>query len=186
MKYLRKVFWRLKAKLGSYRAGGQIVFGKTKIKVPLACAGNKGTIIIGDKSSFGDKYAPMSGDGRILLQARERATDITIGLNTSFSNNVSMIARESISIGNDFLCGDGVRIMDSDFHEVAPEQRLIGKGKTSSIVIGNNVWLGSGVMILKGVIIGDHSIVASGSVVTKNVPGRVIVGGIPSQVIRQI
>jgi maltose O-acetyltransferase len=186
MKQFKTLIYKIKAKIRAYLAGGQIVFLKTKIKVPLDCSGNKGRISIGDKTSFGDKFAPMSGDGRIILQARERTAFITIGGNASFSNNVTMIARQSISIGDDFLCGDGVRIMDSDFHEIAPELRRIGKGKTSPIVIGNNVWLGAGVMVLKGVNIADHSIVAPGSVVTKDVPSRVIVGGIPARFIRRI
>ena len=54
------------------------------------------------------------------------------------------------------------------------------------VIIGNNVWLGSNVKVLKGVSIGDNSIISAGSVVTKSVPENVIAGGIPAKVIKDI
>lgn len=135
---------------------------------------------------MGYRLAMMKGDGRILLQAREPNAEIEIGDRAEFSNNVVVVSRTSIKIGDDFLCGDGVRIMDSDFHEIDPESRHHGPGKTSPVVIGNNVWLGSGVMVLKGVTIGDHSVIAPGSVVSKSIPSRVVAGGVPARVIKEI
>lgn len=154
--------------------------------VPVRAVGNCGRIKIGKQCSMGFQLAMMKGDGRILLQARETNAEIEIGDRAEFSNNVVVVSRTSVKIGDDFLCGDGVRIMDADFHEVDPELRHLGPGKTSPVVIGNNVWLGSGVMVLKGVTIGDHSVIAPGSVVSKSVPSGVVAGGIPARVIKEI
>ena len=90
---------------------------------------------------------------------------------------------------------------DSDFHPLAPAQRLIDahalapflkdrpprpKLKTAPVIIGNNVWIGMNATILKGVTIGDNSVVAAGSVVTKSVPANVVVAGNPAVVIKKL
>jgi acetyltransferase-like isoleucine patch superfamily enzyme len=70
-------------------------------------------------------------------------------------------------------------------HPVAPSQRrasLIGK----PIVIGRNVWIAAGATIIGGVTVGDDSVVAAGSVVTRDVPPDTLVGGNPARVIRSI
>lgn len=56
----------------------------------------------------------------------------------------------------------------------------------SKVVIGNNVWIGSGANILGGVTIGDNSIIAAGALVNKDVPSNVIVGGVPAKVIKTL
>lgn len=153
--------------------------------VPVRTKGSTGRITLRG-GGFGYRLAPVSGDGRILIQAREKTARIEIGPAAALSNNIVVIARVSITIGNNFLCGDGVRIMDSDFHELSPELRHTGAGKSERVVIGDNVWLGSGVLVLKGVSIGDHSVIAAGSVVTRSIPSRVIAAGNPAKIIRSI
>ena len=63
-----------------------------------------------------------------------------------------------------------------------------GKGtvKTKKVVVGQNVFLGSNVVILKGVTIGDNSVIANCSVVTKSIPENVIAAGVPAKVIRRL
>lgn len=84
-----------------------------------------------------------------------------------------------ISIGDNCAISHDVTIMDSDAHE------LSGSNKKSEVRIGNNVWIGSRVTILKGVNIGDGSVVAAGSLLTKDVPPGVLVAGIPAKIIRE-
>jgi maltose O-acetyltransferase len=79
-----------------------------------------------------------------------------------------------------------VLIMDSDHHEISPENRWLSSGEIVPIIIGNNVWLGSRSIILKGVTIGDHSVVGAGAVVTKSVPPKTIVAGNPAKVVRDL
>ena len=57
--------------------------------------------------------------------------------------------------------------------------------RTSSIEIGNNVWIGAKVTVTKGVKIGNNSVIGANSVVTKNVPANTIVGGIPSRILSE-
>lgn len=158
---------------------------KPRISVPVAANG-KGQVHIGEHTHLGYDLAPKQGNGTILLQARNTESSIRIGSHTKLSNNVSLIACKQITIGHRCLIGDSVIITDSDFHEILPEQRHEGGGATAPVVIGDNVWLGSRVMILKGVTIGDGSVIAAGSVVVKNIPARALAAGTPAQLIRHI
>ncbi|MBP6872851.1 MAG: acyltransferase [Bacteroidales bacterium] len=72
-------------------------------------------------------------------------------------------------------------IRDSDNHNVLKE----GYVQSKPILIGDNVWIGMRAIILKGVTIGNGSIVAAGAVVTKDVPPNTVVGGVPARVIRE-
>ena len=84
-----------------------------------------------------------------------------------------------ITIGEKCWFGPRVVIRDDDEHEME------GRVRMSPIDIGDNVWVGGRAIILKGVAIGDGAIVASGAVVTKNVPPRTLVAGVPARVIRE-
>ena len=77
-------------------------------------------------------------------------------------------------------------IYDCDFHEINPESRNASVGQILPVSIGDNVWLGSRIMVLKGVSIGSHSVIAAGSIVTQSIPSRCIAAGIPAKVIKKI
>ncbi len=156
------------------------------LNVPVSTSYSSGKIKIESETKFGSLASPIIGNGKILLQARNTDAEISIGSGCIFSNNISIISTVKVIIGDELLCGDGVTIIDSDFHVIAPEKRRSGAAKSLPVTIGNNVWLGSRVMILKGVNIGDHSIIASGSIVTGDIPERVIAGGIPARVLKGI
>ena len=110
-------------------------------------------------------------------------------------NGAIVMAEELIEIGSHCLISWGVGIADSDFHPLEPAQRLIDahalapffkdrpprpKLKTAPVRIGDNVWIGMNAVILKGVTIGENSVVAAGAVVTKSVPANTIVAGNPA------
>lgn len=114
-------------------------------------------------------------------------------------NGALVMAEEKIDIGSYCLISWNVGIADSDFHPLEPAQRLIDaqalapfyknrpprpKLKTAPVKIGDNVWIGMNAVILKGVIIGDNSVVAAGSVVTKSVPSNTIVAGNPAVAVK--
>ena len=89
-----------------------------------------------------------------------------------------------ISIGNDVMIGPNVSIISAG-HPVAPLDRrahVVGK----PIVIERNVWIAAGATIIGGVTVGENSVVAAGSVVTKDVPPNTLAGGNPARVIRSI
>jgi maltose O-acetyltransferase len=133
---------------------------------------------------MGGRNSVRYGNGAILLQARGPQSRIHIGKNCAFSNNVSIVSVASVEIGDDCLIGELVSIMDSDFHGIAPDQRRSDSVKSAAVKLENNVWLGSRVIVQKGVTIGANSIVAPNAVVTSSIPPDSIAGGVPAKVIR--
>ena len=116
-------------------------------------------------------------------------------------NGVQVMAEERIEIGSYCMFSWNVGIADSDFHPIDPAQRRIDAMAlapfaenrpprppigTAPVIIKDNVWVGMGAVILKGVTIGENSIVAAGAVVTKNVPPNTIVAGNPAQVVKTL
>ena len=91
-----------------------------------------------------------------------------------------------IKIGADGLFGANVEIFDSDFHDLHPERRHDGDQRMLPIEIGDNVYVGMGVKILKGASIGRDSVIGAGSVVTGAIPAGVIAAGKPARVIREL
>ena len=97
------------------------------------------------------------------------------------NSNLKLRCSNSIIIGNDCAISHDVTIMDSDFHNID----YANHEKSAPVNIGNHVWIGSRAMILKGVTIGDGAIIGAGSVVTKDVPTKSIVAGVPAKVIKE-
>lgn len=144
--------------------------------------GGSGSLQIGAHNHLGFRPAARFGSGEILLQARDPAARIVIGNANRLSNNVSIVANVEIVIGDRCLIGEQVSIYDSDFHEIDPATRGRGFGPAHPVSIGNNVWLGSRVMVLKGVSIGDNTVVGAMSLVTRSLPPNCVAFGIPAKV----
>lgn len=99
---------------------------------------------------------------------------LTIGRGVFFNNYCSINCHNSITIGDNVLFGEGVKIYDHDHIFSASTGVSRKKFTTSKVVIGNNVWLCSNVIILKGVSIGDNAVIAAGSVVSKDIPASCV------------
>ena len=108
--------------------------------------------------------------------------NITVGKNIFINSDCKFQDQGGIVIGDDVFIGHNVVLATLD-HEINPDKRGI---VPAPIRIGNKAWIGSGAIITKGVTIGEGSIVAAGAVVTKDIPDRVIVGGVPAKVIKLI
>lgn len=108
---------------------------------------------------------------------------ITVGDNSELGQSCSIYG--GVTIGNDVLMGPGVRLITRNhvFSDLSSPIRTQGE-VFSKITIGDDVWIGANVIVLPGVEIGDHSIIAAGSIVTKSVPAYSIAGGNPARVIR--
>ena len=98
------------------------------------------------------------------------------------SNHVNLHCFESIEIGEDLAIADHVTIRDSDNHLFNNKP---AKMMTQPITIGDHVWIGTGVIILKGVHIGNGAVIAAGAVVNKNIPRGCLAGGIPAKVLKK-
>ena len=102
-------------------------------------------------------------------------------IGTGIMNYESVITCfNSITIGNDVYIGERTSIRDSNNHKMNYD----GYVETAPIIIGNHVWIGMNVIILPGVTIGDGAVVAAGAVVTRDVPPKSLVGGVPAKIIK--
>lgn len=115
----------------------------------------------------------------------EFGRNITIGDDFYANFDCVILDGGGVSIGNNVLFGPRVGIYTSN-HATDAAERAAGACYARPVRIGNRVWLGGGVHVNPGVTIGDDAIIASGSVVTKNVPAGVIAAGVPCKIIRDI
>ena len=112
--------------------------------------------------------------------------ELTIGLNGGFSG-VTIVCWERIKIGDYCGFGGNVSIWDTDFHGIKHDKRVIEDAiKTAPIHIGNHVWIGANSLIMKGVTIGDRSVIGAGSIITKDIPEDEIWAGNPAHFIKKI
>jgi acetyltransferase-like isoleucine patch superfamily enzyme len=164
--------------------GGRCQLGRfVRIKHPLVFQG-EGQLIISDHVTFGYELGGAL-NSPILLQPREAKAIIQIGKHAVVMNGSELISRSSITIGANCRIGPCTLIYDADFHGLSPAERD-STGKTAPVIIKDNVWIGSRVIILKGVIIEQDAVVAAGSVVTKSVPPGSIVAGNPAKKIGSV
>ena len=93
---------------------------------------------------------------------------------------------DSISIGHHVVISERVVLRDSDNHTIKDIEAISSdeSAVTAPIVIGDHVWIGMNVIVLKGVTIGEGAIVAAGSVVNKDVPSHCLVAGVPAKVVK--
>lgn len=130
----------------------------------------------GSKLTVKGDFSILSGSYISILKGAK------LELGSGYINNDSKIAcHDRISIGEDVVISEGVTIRDSDNHELIYD----GYERVKPISIGNHVWVGLGATILKGVNIGDGAVIAAGAVVTKDVPAKALVGGVPAKVLKR-
>ena len=108
-----------------------------------------------------------------------------LGNNVYANFNLTLADDTDIYIGDSVMFGPNVGLATAG-HPIDPELRRQVYQFNQPIHIGNNVWLGAGVIVLPGVTIGDNSVVGAGSVVTKDIPPNVVALGNPCRVLREI
>lgn len=109
---------------------------------------------------------------------------LSIGNYCLLSPGTTITAAASIEIGDNCMFAAGCYIADSDWHGIY--NRLRPFRCTKPIVLKDNVWIGHGAKVGKGVTIGENSVVAAGAIVVKDVPDNVVVGGNPAKIIKHI
>lgn len=108
-----------------------------------------------------------------------------IGARTFVNYNLVALDVATITIGEDCQLGPNVQLL-TPTHPVEPEPRRNKLEAARPITIGDNVWLGGGVIVCPGVTIGDDSVIGAGSVVTRDIPAGVVAVGNPARVLRTI
>ena len=111
--------------------------------------------------------------------------DVLIGSNTRIGIHNTIIG--PVTIGNNVNLAQGITVTALNHNFSDPTQRIDEQGiSTKPVTISDDVWIGTNAVILPGVTIGSHAVVAAGAVVTTDVPDNTVVGGVPAKIIRQI
>jgi acetyltransferase-like isoleucine patch superfamily enzyme len=147
----------------------------------VACDGQIPAISNDGRIQIGRRFVIRGRVARCEIKAFPNA-QLVIGDHVFVNQGVVIAARESIEIGENTKIGDFSAILDSNYHDLDPTH----PDKPRPVKIGKNVWLGNGVLVLPGVEIGDHTVVAARSVVKNSLPPRVLASGNPAQVVKQL
>ncbi len=138
------------------------------------------------RALFSELTGRQVDDGFLLLPPfyTSGGTEIRVGRNVFINQNCTIYDLGGVEIGDDVLIAPNVSIITSG-HPLDPSSRrsvTIGK----PIVIERNVWIATGAIVTGGVTIGENSVVAAGSVVTRDVPPNTLVAGNPARIVRAI
>lgn len=178
---LNRFYFRLKS----------IEYGNSLMVMGLMKLDVRGELLIGDNLNIisGQMFNPLGRNLKTCIRVEKNAL-IIIGNNVGTSC-VSIWSKEKIIIGNNVKLGANVMVFDSDMHSLDFKLRRNVStdgvnAKSSPIVIGDDVFVGANSIITKGVIIGEKSIIATGSVVVKSIPKNEIWGGNPAKFIKKI
>jgi acetyltransferase-like isoleucine patch superfamily enzyme len=110
---------------------------------------------------------------------------VEIGSKTVMGQECTISAYQRVRIGEQCVIADRAMFIDFDHGVVETERPIRSQGiYKRDVEVGNNVWIGYGACILRGVSVGDNSVIGTNSVVTKDVPANAVVGGIPARIIR--
>lgn len=112
-------------------------------------------------------------------------TNISIGDNFYVNANSTWLDAATITVGDNVKIGPNVQLITIN-HPLDPDERRTGIEYAAPIVIGDDVWIGAGVIILPGITIGQGATIAAGSVVTKDVPAHTVVGGNPAKILKHL
>lgn len=166
----------------------KVKFKKTPVINGRIYIKNKGLTKIGKNVVINSSVRSNCTSGNKTCLFVMKNAKLIINDNCGLSN-ARIIVSEHIEIGKNVLIGAGCRIYDTDFHPLDFEDRVNNrteKIKHSPVIIQDGVFIGADVIVLKGVTIGERSIIGAGSVVTKSIPARQIWAGNPAKYIRDV
>ena len=140
--------------------------------------------------SLGDNVNLSGRSCFYFMSGMDSRPSISVGGNTFIGNACTLSAATHISIGKHCLIAAEVRIHDNDGHPLDPARRRRGEpicsAESAEVSIEDNVWIGAQATIMKGVTIGENSVVATGAIVTQDVPADSIVAGNPARVVKEL
>ncbi|WP_344976819.1 sugar O-acetyltransferase [Compostibacter hankyongensis] len=163
---------------------------QASVKRAMAITANLNRLTFDDADEIRALFSHLIGkkvdDGFLLIPPfyTTGGTDIRLGRNVFINQNCTFYDLGGLDIADDVMIGPNVSILTSG-HPLEPAQRrafVVAK----PVVIERNVWIAAGATIIGGVTIGENSVVAAGSVVTRDVPPNTLVGGNPAKVLRSI
>ena len=185
-RFLGRFFWPKIVSLIVTAVGKRCIF----MGRPILSESIDSTIIIGDSVTFvSNSFDTALGVRQpCILRTLRKGAIVKIGNNTAASGLV-VCSETSVSIGNSCLLGANVTIFDTDFHLIHSLNRIRDDhhlASTKPVYIGDNVFVGTGSIVCKGVTIGNNSVIGAGSVVTKSFAENSIVGGNPAELLGKV
>ena len=118
-------------------------------------------------------------------KVRVHEGELSIGAKSVLGQECTFSAYQHVSIGRECIIADRVMMIDFDHGMVEVERPIRAQGiYKRNVKVGHNVWIGYGACVLRGVTVGDNSVIGTSSVVTADVPTNAVVGGIPAKLIR--
>jgi len=120
----------------------------------------------------------------VRLSVFEGMGSISVGDFSLINPGVRVTSAEGITIGRSCMLAMHCSVSDADWHDT--KHRIFAPGNTAKVILEDNVWLGEGVRVLKGVTIGENTVVGTGSVVTRSLPANVIAAGNPAREIKPL
>ncbi|MEI7766676.1 MAG: DapH/DapD/GlmU-related protein [Phycisphaerae bacterium] len=193
MEIIRKILWRW-ANLYTHLTLSKLMVSRTDsvrfIGFPILKLVPGSHVNLADEVTLisNSYYTPLGINHPVVLATLQPGATILLGERVGMSGG-SICAARSVAVGNDTLLGANVTITDTDFHPLAAQARQVVDFTAIGVApvsLGRRVFVGTNCIILKGVAIGDNSIIGAGSVVTKSIPANVIAAGNPCRVIREL
>ena len=189
--YLRQLWWRVVLPWQLQKKGIKFAKNVTFYGAPIVKLEAGTNISIGDRSVLcsSSKYTALGVNHPVVLRTLSKNSFISIGKDVGMSGT-TVCAMAGVTIGDECLIGANVIIVDTDFHSINAENRRYGTGPeqiaSAPIFIGRNVFIGMNTLILKGVTIGDNSVIGAGSIVVGDIPADTIAVGNPAVPIRAV
>lgn len=186
--WIGRMLFRLQSAFWDISCGKNVkVWGRVNvIKHPgsFVKIGNNVSIV-----SSSQRAGACSLYSHVKLRTFMKSAKIVINDNVGINGTSISVRSKKVEIGEGTMIAPNVVIVDSDFHSPwPPETRLTSPGyeNDKDVIIGKNVWIGMNAIILKGVHLGDNSIIGAGSVVTNDFPPNSVIAGNPAKLIRKL
>lgn len=184
-------WWQVTVPMRLRSIGVELGVGIRFYGMPIITMAKGSRIRIGDRVVLcsDSRFTDLGVNHPVVLRTLRTGAEIFIGNDVGMSGG-TICAAILVSIGNECLLGANVTIADTDFHPIKPDSRRFNRNendiKSARVIVGNNVFLGTGCLILKGVDIGANSIVAANSTVVKSLSLNEIAAGNPAKKVKSI
>ncbi|TCS37170.1 acyltransferase [Reinekea marinisedimentorum] len=182
------IYWNFIVPLRLKAIGVELGKNVTFYGMPIVTKEKGARICIGDNVTLcsDSRFTALGVNHPVILRAMRSGALLSIGNNSGLSGT-TVCSAEKVSIGKECLIGANVVIADTDFHPIKPEGRRYNNDpddiQVNPVNIGDNIFIGTNSIVLKGASIGENSIIGAGSLVRSDVPANEIWAGQPAKLI---
>lgn len=184
-----KEWWQLTVPLRLRAQGVELGVGARFYGMPVVGMAKGSRIRLGDRVVLcsDSRFTALGVNHPVVLRTLRPGAEIVIGNDCGISGG-SICAAIRVELGNECLVGANVTIADTDFHAIKPDGRRFNNNPqeigAAPVKIEDNVFIGTGAVVLKDLRVGRNSVIGTSSVVTKDVPPDSIAAGNPARILR--